>query len=54
MQQLLLLTNTLKTKNMERGKEELEVDFIGGAGPLTKGEENAIREFIHAGKERLG
>jgi hypothetical protein len=30
---------------MKRSKQELDVDFIGGAGPLTKEEEKAIREF---------
>ena len=29
---------------------ELDVDFIGGQGPLTKGEEQAISEFIKAQK----
>ena len=29
---------------------ELDVDFIWGQGPLTKGEEQAISEFIKAQK----
>ena len=29
---------------------ELDVDFIGGQGPLTKSEEKAISEFIKAQK----
>lgn len=29
---------------------ELDVDFIGGQGPLTKREEQAISEFIKAQK----
>ncbi len=29
---------------------ELDVDFIGGQGPLTKSEEQAISEFIKAQK----
>lgn len=30
---------------------ELDVDFIGGQGPLTKIEEQAISEFIKAQKQ---
>jgi hypothetical protein len=30
--------------------KELDVDFIGGQGPLTKSEEQAISEFIRAQK----
>jgi len=37
---------------MKNNKNELDVDFIGGAGPLTKEEEKAISEFIEASKER--
>ena len=37
---------------MKNNKSELDVDFIGGAGPLTKEEEKAISEFIKASKER--
>jgi hypothetical protein len=29
---------------------ELDVDFIGGQGPLTKSEEQSISEFIKAQK----
>ena len=31
---------------MKQNKKELEFDIIGGEGPLTKDEENAISEFI--------
>lgn len=34
-------------KNKQIG---LDVDFIGGQGPLTKSEEHAISEFIKAQK----
>jgi hypothetical protein len=34
-------------------KKELEVDFIGGAGPLTKEEEKLISDFINARKKRV-
>ena len=36
-------------------KTELDVDFIGGMGPLTKDEEKKISEFIRArrAKQRL-
>jgi len=37
---------------MKENKKELDVDFIGGLGPLTKEEEKAISEFIKASKER--
>jgi radical SAM superfamily enzyme YgiQ (UPF0313 family) len=37
---------------MKQNKNELDVDFIGGLGPLTKEEEKAISEFIKASKER--
>ncbi len=37
---------------MRNNKNELDVDFIGGSGPLTKDEEKAISEFIKASKER--
>jgi hypothetical protein len=37
---------------MKQHKNELDVDFIGGAGPLTKEEEKAISEFIKTSKER--
>ena len=36
---------------MKNNKNELDVDFIGGEGPLTKEEEKAISEFIKASKE---
>ena len=39
---------------MKNKKGELDVDFIGGAGPLTKEEEKAISEFIKASKKRNG
>ncbi len=34
-------------------KKELEVDFIGGAGPLTKEEEKLISDFINARKKNI-
>ena len=37
---------------MKQNKNELDVDFIGGFGPLTKEEEKAISAFIRASKER--
>lgn len=36
----------MKTKK----NTELDVDFIGGSGPLTKEEEKKISEFIRARK----
>lgn len=35
---------------MKQHKSELDVDFIGGVGPLTKEEEQAITAFIRARK----
>ncbi|HWK06167.1 MAG TPA: hypothetical protein VNS58_21145 [Puia sp.] len=35
---------------MSAKRTELDVDFIGGMGPLTKEEEMAISEFIKANK----
>jgi hypothetical protein len=35
---------------MKNKSTELDVDFIGGQGPLTKKEEQAISEFIKAQK----
>lgn len=35
---------------MKHKSKELDVDFIGGQGPLTKDEEHAISEFIKAQK----
>ena len=37
---------------MKHTKNELNVDFIGGLGPLTKEEEKAISKFIKASKAR--
>ena len=37
---------------MKQQKDELHVDYIGGAGPLTKEEEKAISEFIKTSKKR--
>lgn len=37
---------------MKQHKDELDVDFIGGVGPLTKEEEKVISEFIKASKEQ--
>lgn len=35
---------------MKKKSTELDVDFIGGQGSLTKSEEQAISEFIKAQK----
>jgi hypothetical protein len=35
---------------MKTKSKELDVDFIGGLGPLTKDEEKAISEFLKARK----
>ncbi|CAN5492823.1 hypothetical protein BH11BAC3_BH11BAC3_29420 [soil metagenome] len=37
---------------MKQSKNELDVDSIGGSGPLTKEEEKAISEYIKSSKER--
>ena len=37
---------------MKNKLKELEVDFIGGQGPMTKEEELAISTFIKAEKEK--
>lgn len=37
---------------MKQNKIELEVDFIGGQGPLTKGEAQAISQYIRMQKEK--
>lgn len=37
---------------MKQNKNELDFDFIGGLGSLTKEEEKAISEFIKSSKER--
>jgi hypothetical protein len=34
-------------------KMELDVDFIGGVGPLTKDEEKLISDFINARKKKV-
>jgi hypothetical protein len=33
-------------------RKELDVDFIGGQGPLTKEEEKAISDFIKSQKSK--
>jgi hypothetical protein len=40
---------------MKTKKNELDVDFIGGIGPLTKEEEKRISDFIqrHKAKQRI-
>lgn len=38
---------------MKNNKKELDVDFIGGAEPLTKEEQKKISEFIKTSKDRL-
>ena len=49
---MIIDTNAaLKLLNKYKNKStELDVDFIGGQGPLTKSEEQAISEFIKAQK----
>jgi hypothetical protein len=37
---------------MKNKLKELNVDFIGGHGPLTKEEQQAISEFIRVSKEK--
>jgi len=37
---------------MKNRKNELNVDFIGGAGPLTKDEEKRISDFIKSHKAK--
>lgn len=41
-----------KAIDMKTRKNELDVDFIGGAGPLTKEEEKRISEVIRALKAK--
>ena len=36
----------------KRKNKELDVDHIGGSGPLTKEEEQKISEYIRAQKKR--
>ena len=36
---------------MKNKSKELDVDFIGGQGPLTKEEEQAISEYIKTQKK---
>ncbi len=38
---------------MKTKQTELDVDFIGGQGPLTKKEEKAISDFIKKNKSTL-
>lgn len=38
---------------MKNKTKELDVDFIGGFGPLTKEDENAISKFLREHKEKL-
>ena len=37
---------------MKQNKKELDVDFIGGEGPLTKAEQEMISAFIKASKNK--
>ena len=39
---------------MKNKSKELDVDFIGGQGPLTKDEEQSISEYIKALKSLKG
>ena len=38
---------------MKRKKDELDVDVIGGLGPLTKGEEKAISNYLKNKNRRI-
>jgi hypothetical protein len=38
---------------MTKKKNELDVDFIGGSGPLTKEEEKLVSDFIKSRKRPL-
>lgn len=38
---------------MKNKTKELNVDFIGGLGPLTKEEENSISKFLRENKEKI-
>ena len=38
---------------MKKAKKELDVDFIGGLGELTKEEEKAISEYLKKQKLKL-
>ena len=38
---------------MKTRKNELDVDFIGGSGPLTKEEEKRISDIIKSHKAKL-
>lgn len=38
---------------MKTRKKELDVDFIGGSGPLTKEEEKRISDIIKSRKSKL-
>ena len=38
---------------MKTKKNELEVDFIGGQGPLTSEEQKAISEYLKLKKNKL-
>jgi hypothetical protein len=37
---------------MKSEKQQPDIDYIGGGGPLTKDEEKAISEFISSGKTK--
>ena len=37
---------------MKSDKQQLDIDFIGGGGPLTKDEEKAISEFLTSRKTK--
>src|SRR6218665_3489744 len=49
---LHLLINIFQSNKMKSKKFELDVDFIGGEGPLTPEEEKALRAFIKQPKEK--
>jgi hypothetical protein len=45
-----LLNFKNKYSKMKNKAKELDVDFIGGQGPITKDEEKQVSEFIKAQK----
>ena len=48
---LVLEQNTLKPKSMKPKKNELNVDHIGGLGPLTVQEESALSTYFKSRKK---
>jgi cytochrome c1 len=44
--------NYIRPITMKQNKNELDVDFIGGNGPLTEQESKAISAYIKAQKKK--